>query len=104
MGIFKSPCPFRYGDSHMEMGERIFGHALKSPPSFGQEIEIFPLSRDCDITLMVLRVPIIRSIALVTIIALFSFGDCLNPCTHPHMERVNPNFHIGSPRLPVSIW
>jgi hypothetical protein len=51
------------------------------PPNFGQEIEIFPLSRDCDITLMALRVPIIRSIALVTIVASFSFGDCLNPCT-----------------------
>ena len=56
------------------------------PPNFGQEIKIFPFSRDCD-TLKALRIPIIarlpiiRSIALITIVASFSFGDCLNPCT-----------------------
>jgi hypothetical protein len=78
----------------MEMGS-LFLATSKSrieeylPPNFGQEIEIFPLSRDCD-TLRALRIPIIcsitclpiiRSIALVTIVASFSFGDCLNPCT-----------------------
>jgi hypothetical protein len=78
----------------MEMGS-LFLATSKSrieeylPPNFGQEIEIFPLSHDCD-TLRALRIPIIcsitclpiiRSIALVTIVASFSFGDCLNPCT-----------------------
>jgi hypothetical protein len=69
----------------MEMGS-VFLATSKSrieeylPPNFGQEIVIFPLSRDCD-TLKALRVPIIRSIALITIVASFSFGDCLNPRT-----------------------
>jgi hypothetical protein len=48
------------------------------PPNFGQEIEIFPLSRDSDITLKALHIPIfcsitrvpnICSIALITIVA-----------------------------------
>jgi hypothetical protein len=77
----------------MEMGS-IFLATSKSrieenlPPNFGQEIKIFPLSHDCD-TLKelcvsnissIVRLPIICSIALITIIASFSFGDCLNPC------------------------
>jgi len=57
------------------------------PPNFGQETEIFPLSHDCDtlkelrvpIICSIARLPIIRSIALITIVALFSFGDYLPP-------------------------
>jgi hypothetical protein len=81
------PAHFRTGTPHIEMGS-VFLATSKSrieehlPPNFGQEIEIFPLSRDCDIIIRsIARVPIIRSIALITVVALFSFGDCLNPCT-----------------------
>ena len=87
------PAHFRTETPHMEMGS-VFLATSKSrieenlPPNFGQEIKIFPLSHFCD-TLKELcvpnissiaRLPIIRSIALITIIASFSFGDCLNPC------------------------
>jgi hypothetical protein len=74
----------------MEMGS-VFLATSKSrieeylPPNFGQEIVIFPLSRDCD--------PIICSIAP------FPYGD-------RHMETGiytslgNPHFHMV---IPVSI-
>ena len=61
------PAHFRTGTPHMEMGS-VFLATSKSrieeylPPNFGQEIVIFPLSRDCD-TLKALRIPIICSIA-----------------------------------------
>ena len=60
------PAHFRTGTPHMEMGS-VFLATSKSrieeylPPNFGQEIVIFPLSRDCD--------PIICSIAP------FPYGD-----------------------------
>ena len=60
------PAHFRTGTPHMEMGS-VFLVTSKSrieehlPPNFGQEIEIFPLSRDCD-TLKGLRIPINREL------------------------------------------
>ena len=87
------PAHFCTGTPHMEMGS-VFLATSKSrieanlPPNFGQDIEIFLLSHDCDtlkelhipIICSITRLPIICSIALITVVASFSFGDCLNPC------------------------
>ncbi len=91
------PAHFRTGTPHMEMGS-VFLATSKSrieeyhPPNFGQEIKIFPLSCDCD-TLKALRVPIIRSIALIIIVACSRLGIALIPA--------HRCFHLGIFSVPV---
>ena len=92
------PAHFRTGTPHMEMGS-VFLVTSKSrieehlPPNFGQEIEIFPLSCDCD-TLKGLRIPINRELNETVprfhmVIAIWKRGF-----THP-VE--NPHFHMFIP-------